>query len=57
MAGSEITIEEIHKYLIQCGGFVSNRDVVRHFKRYLTDPISKGNINSSIERKINYNYS
>lgn len=39
---SDISIEEIRDYLIRNGGKVSNRELVKHFKKYLTDPNSKG---------------
>lgn len=42
MATSGLTLEEIYEYFKQKGGTVSNSEVVRHFKRYLTDPASKG---------------
>lgn len=40
---SDISIEEIRDYLIKSGGKVSNRELVKHFKKYLTHPDSKGN--------------
>lgn len=42
MAATELSLEKIYEYFVQNGGLVSNRDVVRHFRRYLTDPASKG---------------
>lgn len=44
MAASGLTLEEIYEYFKEKGGTVSNSDVVRHFKRYLTDPQSKGKL-------------
>lgn len=42
MAAPELTFQEIYEFFLENGGKVKNRDAVRHFKRYLTDPISKG---------------
>lgn len=42
MAASELTFEEIYDYFKQKGGTVSNSEVVRHFKPYLTHQASKG---------------
>lgn len=42
MAASELSLEEILKFFVEKGGIVANRDVVRHFKKYLTDPLTQG---------------
>lgn len=42
MAASELSIEEIHSYFLEKGGKVSNKELVKHFKRYLTHHESKG---------------
>lgn len=42
MEDNILTLEQIHLYLLQNGGKVRNRDVVRHFKSFLTDPVTKG---------------
>lgn len=45
MAAGELSIEAIHEYFVERGGIVANREVVKHFKRYLTDPATKGMCN------------
>ncbi|KAJ8982786.1 hypothetical protein NQ317_018487 [Molorchus minor] len=42
MASSELTLEEIYSFLKEKGGKVRNRDAVRFFKAYLTNPQTKG---------------
>lgn len=42
MAASELSIEEIHKFFVEKGGRVSNKELVKHFKRYLTNHETKG---------------
>lgn len=42
MAASELTLEQIYSFLKEKGGKVKNRDAVRYFKAYLTDPQTKG---------------
>lgn len=51
MAVSELSLEQIYEYFVQNGGIVSNRDIVRDFKSYLTDNLTKG------KRLIKYNRS
>ncbi|XP_018576011.2 ankyrin repeat domain-containing protein SOWAHC [Anoplophora glabripennis] len=41
MAASELTLEQIYQFLKEKGGKVKNRDAVRYFKGYLTDPQTK----------------
>ncbi|KAG8037975.1 hypothetical protein G9C98_006300 [Cotesia typhae] len=35
---SNLSLDEIRKYLIESGGSARNRDLVKHFKYFLTDP-------------------
>lgn len=39
---SELSLEEIRKYLLENGGTARNHDVVKYFKRFLTDPETRG---------------
>ncbi|XP_066138966.1 ankyrin repeat domain-containing protein SOWAHC [Euwallacea fornicatus] len=41
MAAGELSFQVILEYFLENGGKVKNRDAVRHFKRYLTDPSTK----------------
>ncbi|KAG5874483.1 hypothetical protein JTB14_004400 [Gonioctena quinquepunctata] len=41
MASNNLTLEQVHSFLVEKGGKVKNRDAVRYFKSYLTDPASK----------------
>ncbi|XP_057653973.1 uncharacterized protein LOC130892535 [Diorhabda carinulata] len=41
MEDSLLDLEQVHVYLLENGGKVKNRDVVRYFKNYLTDPLTK----------------
>lgn len=42
---SELSLEEIRKYLLENGGTARNHDVVKHFKKFLTDPETRGKLN------------
>lgn len=42
---SELSLEEIRNYLLENGGTARNHDLVKHFKRFLTDPESRGGSN------------
>lgn len=42
MAASGLTLEQIYNYFKENGNVVKNRDLVHHFKAYLTDSASKG---------------
>lgn len=44
MAARELSLDQIRDYFIEKGGIVSNGDVVRHFRRYLTDPENRGKV-------------
>lgn len=39
---SELSLEEIRNYLLENGGTARNHDLVKHFKRFLTDPETRG---------------
>lgn len=39
---SELSLEEIRKYLLDNGGSARNQDLVKYFKKFLTDPESRG---------------
>lgn len=40
---SELSLEEIRKYLLENGGSVRNHDLVKYFMKFLTDPETRGN--------------
>lgn len=39
---SELSLEEIRKYLINNNGSARNHDLVKYFKTFLTDPLTRG---------------
>lgn len=39
---SELSLEEIRKYLLENGGTARNHEVVKYFKKFLTDPETRG---------------
>ena len=41
-APSEFTLESVRDFILLNGGRVTNHDLVKHFKIFLTDPSSKG---------------
>lgn len=41
---SELSLEEIRRYLLENGGTARNHDVVKHFKKFLTDPETRGTL-------------
>ncbi|XP_031346336.1 ankyrin repeat domain-containing protein SOWAHB isoform X6 [Photinus pyralis] len=53
MAANELSIDVIRDYFIEKGGIVSNRDVVKHFKRYLTDPSTRDEARTTFKKLIN----
>ncbi|GJQ85185.1 hypothetical protein Trydic_g9123 [Trypoxylus dichotomus] len=53
MAASELSLEEILKFFVEKGGLVANRDVVRHFKRYLTDPLTQEDARAKFKKYVN----
>lgn len=42
MASNELTFDLVHSFLLDNGGKVRNREAVRYFRNYLTDPVCKG---------------
>lgn len=42
MASNELTFDLVYSFLLDNGGKVVNRDAVRYFRSYLTDPVTKG---------------
>lgn len=42
MASGDLTLDLVYNYLVEKGGKVNNRDAVRYFRTYLTDPALKG---------------
>ncbi|KAF2901425.1 hypothetical protein ILUMI_04761 [Ignelater luminosus] len=53
MAAAELSIEAIHEYFVEKGGIVANREVVKHFKPYLTDPATKDEARIKFKKYIN----
>ncbi|KAK9693018.1 hypothetical protein QE152_g34503 [Popillia japonica] len=53
MAASELSLEEILKFFVEKGGIVANRDVVRHFKKYLTDPLTQDDARTKFKKYVN----
>ncbi|KRT86662.1 hypothetical protein AMK59_299, partial [Oryctes borbonicus] len=53
MAASELSLEEILKFFVEKGGLVANRDVVRHFKKYLTDPATQDDARAKFKKYVN----
>lgn len=41
-APTEFTLEAVRKFMIEKGGKVTNHELVKHFKIYLTNPDSRG---------------
>lgn len=41
-APSELSIAEIRKFMLENGGKVTNHELVKHFKAFLTNPNTKG---------------
>lgn len=41
-APSELSIAEIRKFMLENGGKVTNHELVKHFKQFLTNPNTKG---------------
>lgn len=42
---SALSLYEIRKFMLEKGGRVTNHDLVKHFKPFLTDPVTKGTPN------------
>ena len=43
-APTEFTLESVKDFIIEKGGRVTNHELVKHFKLFLTDPATKGKI-------------
>jgi hypothetical protein len=41
-AASGLTVEAIRDFMLENGGKVTNHDLVKHFKRFLTNPETRG---------------
>ena len=39
---TEFTVESVRDYILSKGGKVTNHELVKHFKPFLTDPVMKG---------------
>ncbi|XP_018333159.1 espin-like [Agrilus planipennis] len=53
MASSDLSLEEIREYFLIKGGTVANREVVKHFKKHLTDPVTKDDARVKFKKYIN----
>ncbi|XP_043518436.1 ankyrin repeat domain-containing protein SOWAHC isoform X2 [Frieseomelitta varia] len=50
---SELSLEEIRKYLLENGGTARNHDVVKHFKKFLTDPETRAEARNRFKEYVN----
>ncbi|XP_076546363.1 ankyrin repeat domain-containing protein SOWAHC isoform X3 [Osmia lignaria lignaria] len=50
---SELSIEEIRNYLLENGGTARNHDVVKHFKKFLTDPETRVEARNRFKEYVN----
>ncbi|XP_043286754.1 ankyrin repeat domain-containing protein SOWAHB isoform X2 [Venturia canescens] len=50
---SELSLQEIRQYLLDNGGTVRNRDLVKHFKRFLTDPETRVEARNNFKEYVN----
>lgn len=41
-APTEFTLESVREFMLEKGGKVTNHELVKHFKQFLTDPYTKG---------------
>jgi hypothetical protein len=39
---SDLSVEAIREFMLENGGKVTNHDLVKHFKRFLTNPETRG---------------
>lgn len=44
---SELSLNEIRKFMLKNGGKVTNHELVKYFKKFLTNPDTKGNTATS----------
>ena len=54
-APTEFTLESVRSFMLEKGGKVTNHDLVKHFKQFLTDPYTKGNVTRSPKRLNAFN--
>ncbi|XP_044588966.1 ankyrin repeat domain-containing protein SOWAHB isoform X2 [Cotesia glomerata] len=50
---SSLSLDEIRKYLIESGGSARNRDLVKHFKYFLTDPETRVEARNKFKEYVN----
>ncbi|KAF7988606.1 hypothetical protein HCN44_001179 [Aphidius gifuensis] len=50
---NELSIEEIRKYLLNNGGLARNHDLVKYFKNYLTDPLTRVEARNKFKEYVN----
>ncbi|XP_006558996.1 ankyrin repeat domain-containing protein SOWAHB isoform X2 [Apis mellifera] len=50
---SELSLEEIRQYLLENGGTARNHDVVKHFKKFLTDPETRVEARNQFKEYVN----
>ncbi|XP_066602254.1 ankyrin repeat domain-containing protein SOWAHC [Prorops nasuta] len=50
---SELSIEEIRKYMLENGGTVRNHDLVKYFKGFLTDPVTRVEARNRFKEYVN----
>ncbi|XP_060534723.1 uncharacterized protein LOC132707074 [Cylas formicarius] len=53
MASGELSLEQIQAFFKENGGKVKNRDAVRYFRRYLTDPENKDENRVKFKQLVN----
>lgn len=41
-APNELSLKEIRNFMLEKGGKVTNHELVKHFKLFLTNPVTKG---------------
>ncbi|XP_011160241.1 ankyrin repeat domain-containing protein SOWAHB [Solenopsis invicta] len=50
---TELSLEEIRNYLLENGGTTRNHDLVKHFKRFLTDPETRVEARNRFKEYVN----
>ncbi|XP_033223983.1 ankyrin repeat domain-containing protein SOWAHC isoform X2 [Belonocnema kinseyi] len=50
---SELSLEEIRKYLLENGGSARNHDLVKYFKKFLTDPENRVEARNRFKEYVN----
>ncbi|XP_011690652.1 PREDICTED: ankyrin repeat domain-containing protein SOWAHC isoform X4 [Wasmannia auropunctata] len=50
---NELSLEEIRNYLLENGGTARNHDLVKHFKRFLTDPETRVEARNRFKEYVN----